>query len=358
MHIKFLKANNGDCILISFQDTDGNQRNILVDGGTPQTYYNSGQNSNGELYHTIEEIKAKGQSIDLLILTHIDEDHIGGILKWMELDKKAYKLIGNVWFNSGKTIANYFNKKENEDLNINLEIFKTTNTSIAQAKNFEDYIEQHKIWDKEIIKSGATADFLGVKIQILSPNDSLLAKLLQEFKKPKHNYQTAKKGNDWATNISDFILEEEQSSFRFKKDNRVANGSSIAFLLTFEKKKFLFLGDSHPEVILASLNKIGYTKQCPLKAELMKISHHGSCQNTSKELLEVVETNNYIISTSSESHNHPDKRTLSRIINKNPNATIYFNYDEIRKNIFSIKDFQDFQNLYAKNTIEYNIEWE
>jgi acetyl-CoA carboxylase carboxyltransferase component len=90
----------------------------------------------------------------------------------------------------------------------------------------------------------------------------------------------------------------------------------------------------------------------------MKVSHHGSCKNTSKELLEIINTSNYIISTSSESHNHPDKRTLSRILNNNPKATIYFNYDEVLKHIFSTKDFQDFKNLYAKNVSEYNIEWE
>lgn len=358
MDIKFLKANNGDSILISFQDNEDIKRNILIDGGMPQTYYNSGENSNGDLYYTLKEIKTKGEIIDLLIITHIDEDHIGGVLKWLELDKIAYKLIDKVWFNSGKTIANYFNEKENEELNINLDIFKTTETSVRQGKVFEDYIEYHKIWDKEIIKFGGIVDCLGVEIQILSPNDSLLEKLLREYKKPIHNYHTGKNGNDWAINIIDFISEEGKPNFKFKKDTRVANGSSIAFLLTFKDKKFLFLGDSHSEVIIASLNEIGYNKEFPLKAELMKVSHHGSYQNTSKDLLEIVETSNYIISTSSESHNHPDKRTLSRIINKNPNATIYFNYDEVRKNIFSTKDFQDFIKFYAKNTSEYTIEWE
>ena len=358
MDIKFLKANNGDSILISFQDSEDVKRNILVDGGMPQTYYNSGQNSNGELYHTIEEIKTKVESIDLLVLTHIDEDHIGGILKWIDFDEEAHQLIKKVWFNSGKTIAKYFNEKENEDLNVYLDIFRTTETSVRQGKFFEEYIEHHNIWDKEIIKSGKIADYKGLIIKILSPNDLLLEKLQKEYKKQKHKYYTNGSENDWSTHIVDFINQEEKTNFKFEKDRSVTNGSSIAFLLTFNKKNFLFLGDSHPDVILASLTELGYDKLNPIEVELLKISHHGSCKNTSKELLEVIETNNYVISTSSESHNHPDKRTLSRIINKNPNATIYFNYDEVRKNIFSKKDFLDFQNLYAKNTSEYTIEWE
>jgi len=357
MDIKFLKANNGDSILISFQDIEGIKRNILIDGGMPQTYYNSGQNSNGELYSTIEEIKTKGESIDLLVLTHIDEDHIGGILKWIESDEEAHQFIQKVWFNSGKTIAKYFNEKENEDLSVYLDIFRTTETSVRQGKNFEEYIEHNNIWDKEIVKSRKTIDYKGFKIDILSPNDLLLEKLLKEYKKSKHKYFTKGSKNDWSTNIVDFIKQEEKSNFQFDKDNSVTNGSSIAFLLTFKEKIFLFLGDSHPDVIVTSLAELGYNKINPIIVELLKISHHGSCKNTTYELLEVIKTNNYVISTSSESHNHPDKRTLSRIINKNPNATIYFNYDEVRKYIFSKKDYEDFPYFYAKNTSEYTIEW-
>lgn len=33
MTIKFLKANDGDSILISLQDTEGLNKNILIDGG-------------------------------------------------------------------------------------------------------------------------------------------------------------------------------------------------------------------------------------------------------------------------------------------------------------------------------------
>lgn len=358
MNIKFLQANNGDSILISFHDSENIERNIIIDGGMPQTYYNSGLNSNGELFFAIEDIKTRGKKIDLLVLTHIDEDHIGGILKWIELDEEAHQCIQKVWYNSGKTISRYFDEKENEDLNVYLNIFKTTQTSVRQGKLFEEYIEHHNIWDKEIIKCGKIADYKGITINILSPDDLLLEKLQKEYKKPKYKYYTDGSKNDWSTNIVDFINQEEKTNFKFEKDSSVTNGSSIAFLLTFNAKNFLFLGDSHPDVILTSLIELGYNKKNPLKLELLKISHHGSCKNTSKELLEVIETNNYIISTSSESHNHPNKRTLSRILNRNPNASIYFNYEEVRKNIFSKQDFNDFKNLSAKKTSEYFIEWE
>jgi len=143
MKIKFLKAFNGDAILISFRE-NGAIRNILIDGGMPTTYVQKGKNGKleyGELKETVDKIKDNNEKIDLLVLTHVDDDHIGGVLKWFEKDKDAYKLIGKVWFNSGRLISEYFDEEENKD---NLLTFKpddATLTSIGQGVKFEDYIE-------------------------------------------------------------------------------------------------------------------------------------------------------------------------------------------------------------------------
>lgn len=103
MKIKFLKALNGDATLISFKEGE-QSRNILIDGGMPATYIQKGRNGKfeyGELKDIIDIIRERDERIDLLILTHVDDDHIGGVLKWFEKDKDAHKLIEKVWFNSG-----------------------------------------------------------------------------------------------------------------------------------------------------------------------------------------------------------------------------------------------------------------
>lgn len=351
MKIKFLKADNGDSILISFQDNKGTNRNILIDGGMAKTFFSAGLY--GELYYTLKEVKDKGEKIDLLILTHIDGDHIGGLKKWFENDKDAFKLINQVWFNSGKTIAKYFEEPENKELDFILEIFESSQTSIPQAIHFEDYIEKHAIWGKEIIKDGKTANQNGVKIQLLSPNDKLLKKLLKNYKKPEHDYFTTGRKNDWENSIEDFIKEENNPKYKIKEDTRVENGSSIALILSLKEKKYLLLGDAHSNIVLRSLNNLGYNKKNPIPVEFLKVSHHGSSKNTNKELLEAINTNNYIISTNSELHNHPNKRTLARIIANKPNATFYFNYDHVRANVFSDKDFEDFKHFKVKDCSEW-----
>lgn len=350
MKIRFLKAFNGDSILISFLENDV-PRNILIDGGVGNTY-KSTSNIKGDLYRVIENIRENEQFIDLLILTHFDDDHIGGILRWLNKDKEAFKLIKKVWFNSGKEIAKRLEKEENKDLDI--EIIEGANdfhTSPKQGIKFEKYLRDNNLWDGEIIEQGSEYHLFGINFKILSPNNDKLDKLLKLYKKQK-DYFTSGDEYDFETSLRDFIEEENQSDFEFSEDTSVANGSSIAFIMEYDKINFLFLADSHPSVVIEGLDRFGYNKDNPLYVKLMKVSHHGSMYNIKKELLEVVKTGNYLISSNASKHGLPNKRTLARIININPNAVIYFNY-ELKDSIFSIEDWRDYTNFRSKMQNEF-----
>jgi beta-lactamase superfamily II metal-dependent hydrolase len=351
MKIKILKAYNGDSFLVSFVDDNEQARNILIDGGMPKTYFGAGKY--GDLYNTVELIKEKGEKIDLLILTHIDGDHIGGLKKWFENDKNAFDIIEKVWFNSGKSIAKYFKEKENSELVEKLNILSNNETSVAQAIIFEDYVEKFNVWDEKIVKGGEIFNQNGVVLALLSPNEKSLKKLLKEYKKRKHNYHTSGASTDWSTSIKEFITEEKRDDYKFKEDRSVANGSSIAFLLTFSNKNYLFTGDAYASTIISSLKEMNYTKENPISVEFLKVSHHGSCKSTNQSLLEIIKTDNYIISSNSEIHGLPNKRTLARIINFNPNAIFHFNYDYVKKNILTTKDFEDFKDFKIKSIAEW-----
>jgi beta-lactamase superfamily II metal-dependent hydrolase len=348
MKIKFLKANNGDSILLSFKDENNVPRNILIDGGMGSTFYHNKTKKKGELYEVIENIKKREEKIDLLILTHIDEDHIGGILKWFSMKKDAHKIIENVWFNSGKTIADYLEEKENKELELFLSNNEDSLTSVRQGDAFEKYINLNKIWDNKLIHDEIkTINKFGLKIQILSPSVETLKKLLKEYKKPEHNYFTDGGNNDWEKTISQFLEEESEDDFVFEEDSSVPNGSSIAFLLEYDRKIYIFLGDAHPSVIIKSLKScpISATKSDPIKVELLKVSHHSSSYNTNEELLSLIRTDNYIICTDGTRHGLPNKRTLARIIKNNSNANIYFNYEKLINYMICDADRKDFPDV-------------
>ncbi|WP_159020296.1 ComEC/Rec2 family competence protein [Algibacter sp. L3A6] len=345
MKIKFLKAFNGDSIWISFKD-NGTHKNILIDGGVGDTY-KSTSNVKGELFSLIEQIKKDKQFIDLLILTHFDDDHIGGVLRWMNKDKEASKLIKKVWFNSGKEIAKKFESDENKELDIEIiDGADDFHTSPKQGIKFEKYLRDNNLWEGKIIEQGGEFDIFGLQFKILSPNKEKLDKLLKLYKKQK-DYFTSGGEFDFQTSLKEFIDEENKPGFKFKEETRVANGSSIALIMENKGKSYLFLGDAHPSVVVEGLNNFGYNKNNVLNAEFMKVSHHGSKYNTSKELLEIVRTDKYIISSNATKHGLPNKRTIARIINNNPDAFIYFNYN-LKDDIFSEQDWIDYPSFKSK----------
>ena len=352
MKIKFLKAFNGDSIWISFLENE-NPRNIIIDGGIGDTY-ESKLRRKGELFDVIDYIQDSGQSIDLLILTHFDDDHIGGLLRWMNKDKKASKLIKKVWFNSGKEIAKELEMEENADLNIDIkEDEDDFYTSTKQGIKFEEYLLKNHLWDSKIIKQGAEIGHCGVKFKILSPNMEKLKSLLERYKK-EEDYFTSAGEFDFTTSISNFIEEESNVKFKFDEDKSVPNGSSIAFIMVYQGKNFLFLGDAHPSVIIEGLKELDCDKDNPLEVELIKISHHGSKHNTNQELLSIIKTNDYLISSNGTKQGLPNKKTIARIIKNNSKANIHFNYEDLIDRIFTPRDIADFKTINPNYKNEFN----
>jgi beta-lactamase superfamily II metal-dependent hydrolase len=344
MRVKFLKAHNGDSILLSFQDKENINRNILIDGGIKKTYKtdkgSKGKPEFGELKTIIDSIRAQERYIDLLIITHIDEDHIGGIVKWFNDDVNAFKLIKEVWFNSGEGIATFLKQSENKDLEHPINPNKTTLTSINQGIDFSKYITEKGILFTDIILQGNELKRFGYDFKILSPNKPKLELLLKNWKLKEPNLNTVSKPNDYAKTIKEHLVND-----MFSEDNAYPNGSSIAFILSKDEDNFLFLGDSHPSVIVEGLNKFNYSEDNKITSKFVKLSHHGSKGNTNVELLKCINSNNFIISTNGSGDQHPHKQLLSRLIKENENCNIYFNYKDRMEMIFSKQDRLDYTNF-------------
>lgn len=331
MIVKFLQVDHGDAILISF-DNEQVSRNILIDSGPRSSYeYGNRPARNGALKIALSELKQANQNIDLLILTHVDDDHIAGILKWFSSSDFNPQFIKKVWFNSGRLINEFFQENlENENLQ-ELEMYTSTQTSINQGVTFESLIEIHGLRDRQLlIKALDTFEDVGVKFTILSPSDEELRSLLFKWEREALDTLTSGQDNDYNNSIEKLLGEDV-----FQEDNSVHNGSSIALMLEIKSKKLLFLGDAFPSVVARSLHSLGYTKQRPLAVDVVKLSHHGSKGNTSKELLDLIDCQRYVISTNGARHALPHKRTLVRIIQAKPNCKLYFNYPELKDQIFS-----------------------
>ena len=339
MKIKILQANNGDAILINFYQNSV-WRNILIDGGTSKTYRHKngkGKLVDGDLKNEIDNIEKLGQYIDLLILTHIDDDHVGGLLNWIDSNTNFHLLVKKVWFNSGRTISKYLDQKETLTEELIVYPKEDKYTSVKQGITFENYIDSLGIWEKEIIVSGMEKNLYDLNFKILSPSVRDLEKLSKKWGSKQYEKYTSS-DNDYSKPLSDLMNDEE-----FQEDNEVNNGSSISFILTYKDKNILFLADAHPSRIIESLKKLNIKEESPLIAEFVKVSHHGSKKNTNFELLNLINSKNFVISSNGSIHNLPDKLCLARIINSKPGVNLYFNYPEKVEEIFTMKDLNDFK---------------
>jgi len=334
MRIDFLPAYNGDAICINYVHENATV-NIMIDGGTKQTYQTKSKKNtiiSGPLKLLIEGIRERKEKIDLLILTHIDDDHIGGILKWFEVDGDALGLIGEVWFNSGKTIAGYLNEPEVKIPELPLVPQDTTNTGVNQGVTFEKLIREAQIWDEAVVVQGQYFEFKGSTFKILSPSKAGLKALHDKW---------FREASDSMTSVAtdyDQSLEYYLAGLVSDPDGSIHNGSSIAFIWVYNKKNYFFLADAHADTLINGLKIFEYDKENPVPAEVVKLSHHGSNRNISLELLEMIDTDQFVVTTNGNKHGHPDKKGLAKILKSKTNPLIRFNYPNRIDDIFTAED--------------------
>ncbi|WP_017496412.1 AVAST type 1 anti-phage system MBL fold metallo-hydrolase Avs1a [Flavobacterium sp. WG21] len=385
--VRILPASNGDCFLISFD-----KKNILLDGGYVSTYKNC-------IKPILVDLEAKGEKVDYLIVSHIDSDHISGIIKLLEENNSdPFIKIDNIWHNSYRHLQNigghnhFFlgtHSKKIEELKIS-SILK--DDSIESEKNISAkkgstlaalILNGGYNWNSQfnngpcINNTDIIADPFHFKI--LSPNKVRLEKLKNYWAKElyKLGFINDLNSTEYFDDAFEFIISKEKepkfskskniSSVKidmeelalldFDEDATVANGSSISFILETFGKKMLFLADSHPSVIIDNLKSAYTSDQFPIHFDLIKISHHGSVLNSSKELLSLIDSDKYIISTNGKSFNHPDIETIARIVTRNCDfvRSLYFNYEiPLLKTIndSTLKDKYKYECIVAQENIK------
>ena len=113
----------------------------------------------------------------------------------------------------------------------------------------------------------------------------------------------------------------------FRPDTSKTNASSIAFLFEFDGRRILFTGDGDDPRIVESLRPIARAEGGRLRLDALKVPHHGSAANISRELLELIDCPRYLISTNGERHGHPDPVAMARIlVHGGESKELVFNY--------------------------------
>jgi beta-lactamase superfamily II metal-dependent hydrolase len=341
IEFEFFKAGHGDSILVA----TSNGTNILIDGGEEGTY-------GEEIEDSLDERNI--EKLDLVVLTHIDSDHIGGIIEMLE-EEDNHDRIEELWFNDSTVKINVKNGEIGYRQGNKLEkIIKDTpikhNSNIFLKKGCSKRDREYHIGSD-------------IKLTLLSPMKNTLCtqvKKWQEYNGEIAGLSCIDKRD--LNKVAESFKEENLNKSKTKKlskatNTSLANKTSIAFILEYNQKQFLFLGDADIKTINQSLVDLNYSSENRLGVEFVKLSHHGSKQNINENFLDLVDTSKFIILTDCSTFAHPDKETLALIATynreKRKDVDFIFNYSElIRKKISADEKVEyDFNAYLFENNI-------
>lgn len=294
MVIEILQAGTGDSIWVSH-----NKKNIVIDGGKSTTAIRARYDK-----------MPQDEIIDLLVVTHIDSDHIAGIIalvNHMKENGETHRLK-QVWFN--------FPKNE-----------ETDEYSVGEGNELTSFLLEIDglCWKNN------TSELLGSKIEVGEIRLHVLAPdhdVANEYK-PKEPDELGVRLDDWHNDLRTLIDNVDDDDI----DEGGPNSQSIIILAECEGKKLLLPGDSTPEELCDALQYYNKINDAPLELDFMKLPHHGSTRNVTKNIFDEVTCSNFIISTKkNEKYYFPNKETIAKLIRYRERAdkaiNVYFNYQE------------------------------
>lgn len=323
INIQTLQAGYGDSIFISIKK--GNLfYNILADGGLTSTYYNAKERRcpNGPLKTLLTNLKQEGNHIDLLVCTHVDDDHIGGIRKWFETDFPTGDFVREIWINDDMQVA------DKHDLN---------NTA-AHAASILWKLKERNIQYLNSIVTGFSKENEFCRINVIAPSVAHHNVIAHDIQESLDNASSEKESNKKT------FMELIHENWKME-DNTAENEASIAFELEcWDGTKLLMLGDANYQDYMNGLGIFHPDKEEMIDYSIVKLSHHGSKNNFHPDFLKRVYTPYYIVSTNGSKFKHPDKEVLAQII-CHTDSTILFNYPKRMEELIQEQDRLDFPDL-------------
>lgn len=332
-----LYAREGDCLLLH-HGADDKPRHIIIDGGVASTFNESLKKRLEQLEE--EHPRPEGQSlpIELLVVTHIDKDHLDGVVKMAEhlvklREDKPWDIKG-LWFNSFDDVVGNDTCAKIASLGASApEEVVAIMASVRKGQELRDlakelYISVNQPYKK--FPSGlvarpsdgpVTERFGDLKLTVLCPDAAAL-------KAQEKQWDAYLKAHPEAA--------AEGRTAGITQDTSVPNLSSIVLLAEAQRKRLLLTGDANAEEILAGLTAAGLLKDGePFEVDLLKVQHHGSNHNSTKEFYEKVRAKHYVISANGE-YGNPDRETLDMLWAARGEEDGWDLYLTIRRNEFEL----------------------
>ena len=335
--LEALRAKFGDALLLHSGTKTAPQLTV-IDGGPPGVYLDA-------LKPRLQQLRAARKlkpttplDIDLMMVSHIDDDHITGLLELTRQlneqreagDPLPWK-IQRFWHNSFDDLL------DNDDLAVastasmmspaglggELEApGSAILASVKQGRELRNLVSAltltgNKPFGGLILAGGAkTKVTVGdLTVTVVGPSRANLVKLRKK----------------WDTEIKPLLKAGKpaaRAEIAAYVDDSVHNLSSLVLLVESQGKRVLLTGDGRGDHTLDGLEGAKLLKKGKLRVDVLKVPHHGSIRNVDKDYFETIVADHYVISADGKNDN-PDVDTLKMLtaVRKDDDFTIHLTYE-------------------------------
>jgi hypothetical protein len=353
--LEVLPAAKGDCLLVRFGTAEAPGL-IVIDGGPAGVYRDALRPRLATLQreHAARIGNDLPLGVDLLMVSHIDDDHIQGILDLASelrdtgASSRPLVEVFSFWHNSFDdildsrpeqiedglaSVAGTLPAWDTEDLDLDddpqarherrsaLHVL----ASYAQGRELRGFAEVLE-WPvntgfSELVMAAADparsvvdlADDL--RLHVVGP----MKKELQELQK-RHDAYLRRKGLGQTT---------PEDALAAYSDRSVPNLSSIVVLLESGPHRMLLTGDASGDKVLEGLEAQGLLPAGgSMKVDVLKLMHHGSDRNVDVDFFQRVLADHYVFCGDGE-HGNPERKALEMLFQARPDGgfTLDFNHE-------------------------------
>jgi hypothetical protein len=332
-----VQAAFGDALVLRFGSAR-QPRCILIDGGPSVSYA-------GSLRPELAAMAAAGERFDAVVLSHIDNDHVEGLLAYLAELRSAdgepsdLPSIGELWHNTfslsagGADIAPRI-----REVLAGLEEGAAAESAPADSTGFAgpahapgtamrtltgilmgvgegDALRAAAValgipinprWPERLVLLDRSPAIRmgGVSIRVVGPSRAILDRLRTQWLAwlAKH------------ARVADAPRGAASMAAAASADSSVPNLSSIVLLVRGQGASLLLTGDGRGDHILDGLAEEDVLDPAGgLHVSLLKVPHHGSSRNASEEFFRRVTADRYVISANGR-HDNPDLPCLIWIV--------------------------------------------
>lgn len=313
--LEVLPAQRGDSLWLTY-GSGAKRHHVLIDAGPAETI----STLVPELERRIKHIRGAADRVELLVVTHVDGDHIQGIVALLS-DPARLRLFKDVWFNGFRHLTGVLGGPDGERLTTVLD---------TDPNRWNAAFEGGAVAAPDDAEPPPTFRLAGgLRLTVLAPRPKALAKLAPEWEAacaeagivPGAGAPIVRKQfrrDDILGFDADLLAQAP-----YKKDSGKPNGTSIVLVAEFDGKRALLTGDISAEELLVGLDRLGPGRH---EFDAVKIAHHGSRRNTNLVLCERIRSPLWLVSTDGAVFGHPDPEALARIVVTQEHPTFVLNY--------------------------------